>query len=142
MNRYLFSQFIIGIVVLALFGCNRVSSDPKEGAIQLMRLLSKCAAENDFKKANSLMSDYWHSYDDEQLKDFLFTLRDELMTNDDVVEFIVESDFEKYPMCGLYMRILHQFAYGEAKMKINQITISSISKSANGISFTSKSIIS
>lgn len=122
MKRYLFSQAIIVLfVVSALLGCNNISSDPKIGAKQLSERLTRLAESGNLKKTNAVLSDYWNSYNDEQRKEFLLTLRDELMDNDDVVEFIVESNFSEYPMCGLYMKRLHQVAYKEAISSIDHI---------------------
>lgn len=122
MKRYLFSQSVIVLfVVFAFLGCNKISSDPKIGAKQLSERLTRLAESGNLKKTNAVLSDYWNSYNDEQRKEFLLTLRDELMDNDDVVEFIVESNFSEYPMCGLYMKRLHQVAYKEAISNIDHI---------------------
>lgn len=140
-KRYHFLRFCLSlIVIIALLGCNKISPDPKEGAVQLYETLSKCAESGDLKKANSVMSDYWNNYDDEQRKVFLLSLREKFVTNDEVVRFIVEPSFHEYPMCGIYMKNLNKVAFEEAKSQLNEIAETSDKSNYNG-SPASKAIL-
>lgn len=126
MNRIL---FIMMLMIMAV-SCQSISNDPVKGANNLINELQSLANRNDCEDANKLLSEYLNAYKDQNRIIFLLALRDNLMANDKVVNFIAEADFHKFPMLGKTMKELHQIAFNDA---INEPNASS--PASNGIMF-------
>lgn len=96
--------FIIALFVVILTGCNSINHDPVEGAKDLTVLLQKYQQTGNLNDAHELLTEYWAAYDGEGKKEFLKSFNDNLMEHDDIVDFLVQPSFIKYPMLGVYLR--------------------------------------
>lgn len=102
------------VLLLAVTSCHSISLDPKKGADELGLELQSLTEKNDCESANKLLSEYIRAYQDEDNTTFLLTLRGNLMTNDNVVNFIADADFHKYPMFGDILKAIQQVAFADA----------------------------
>lgn len=96
--------FVIALFVAVLTGCNSISNDPVEGAKDLTNQLQKYQQSDNIDVVHDLLTEYWAAYEGERKKDFLKALNDNLMEHDDVVDFLVQPSFIKYPMLGVYLK--------------------------------------
>ena len=106
--------YLIILLPLLFVGCKTIDKDPVKGANDLYIQLTKYASSNNLDEAHEELSRYWNTYDDNNRKIFLFTLRGNLLTDDKVVNFIVEPSFVTYPMCGAYMKAILDLAHQDA----------------------------
>lgn len=123
---------LICLFYLSLGACNKIDSDPITGASQLNKELTKLADSNNLQEAHNILSEYWDAYQDGNRTQFLLALRGELMANDKVVNFIVQTDFHQFPMFGTYMKNLQQVAYEEALSNLGHVLESGDNSSFNG----------
>lgn len=101
-------------LMLMAVSCQSISTDPIKGADDLNTKLSSLANKNDCEAANQLLSEYLKAYQDKDKTMFLLALRGNLMANDNVVNFIADADFHKFPMLGNTMKELQQVAFADA----------------------------
>ena len=102
------------VLLIAVTSCHSISSDPTKGADELSLELQSLAKKNDCASADKLLSEYIRAYQDENNITFLLALRGNLMTNDNVVKFIADADFHKYPMFGNTLKAVQQVAFADA----------------------------
>ena len=86
------------LLLIAVTSCKSISSDPIKGAYELSVELQSFTKKNDYESANKLLSEYIRAYQGEDNITFLLALRGNLMTNDNVVNFIADANFHKHPM--------------------------------------------
>ncbi|HAU86949.1 MAG TPA: hypothetical protein DCW90_16105 [Lachnospiraceae bacterium] len=98
--------FIIVLFTTILNGCNSINHNPVEGAKDLTVLLLKHQQSENLNKAHELLAEYWAAYNNEEKKEFLQVLNDNLMEHDDIVDFLVQPSFIKYPMFGVYLKTM------------------------------------
>ena len=94
--------------------CQKINSDPQKGAEALCSELQSIAPNEDYDKAQKLLVDYWNAYQGDNKNEFLYALREQMMDNDKVVDFMVQPDFKQYPIFGEYMKGLQMIAFAEA----------------------------
>ena len=102
------------VLLIAVTSCHSISPDPIKGADELSLELQSLAEKNDCEGANELLSEYLNAYYDKDKTMFLLGLRDNLMVNDMIVNFIADADFHKYPMFGNLMKGLQLVAFADA----------------------------
>lgn len=122
---------LILLMIIAV-SCESINSDPIKGADNLFSDLQTFATNNDYKEANSKMSEYWTSYSDDKKVTFILALRGDLFKNDEVMDFIANADFPAYPMFGTYMKYMENITINQA---IKDPTINS--PASHGILFAS-----
>ncbi|MCH5328802.1 MAG: hypothetical protein J1E02_07255 [Coprobacter sp.] len=110
MNRVF---FIMMLMIMAV-SCQSISNDPIKGANDLSKELQSLAIKNDCEATNELLSKYLNAYQDKDKIMFLLALRDNLMANDRVVNFIADADFHEFPMLRNIMKELQQIAFCDA----------------------------
>lgn len=102
------------LLLIAVTSCHSISSDPTKGADELCLDLQLFTEKNDYESANKILSEYLGVYHDQDSITFLLALRGNLMTNDNIVNFIADADFHKYPMFGNTLKALLQVAFADA----------------------------
>lgn len=102
------------LLLIAMTSCHSISPDPIKGADELSIELQLLTEKNDCESANKLLSEYIIAYQDEDKILFLLALRGNLMTNDNVVNFLADADFHKYPMFGNTLKAILQVAFADA----------------------------
>lgn len=135
-----FKLALFSFLLCALCACHHVSDNPKDGADDLFKQLTKLSQSGDVDKAHDVMLEYWQKYSDKDSETFILRLRENLMTNDDVVNFIAEPDFKTYPIFGTYFKELHKVAKKEAMQNLSDIADSN-DKSAYNSSAASKGLL-
>ena len=109
--------FIIALFVAMFTGCNHINHNPEEGAKDLTVLLQKYQQSENLDGAHELLAEYWATYDGEEKKVFLKTLNDNLMEHDDIVDFLIQPSFIKYPMFGIYLKNMFDLEVNLGKEK-------------------------
>ena len=102
------------LLLIAVTSCHSISSDPTKGADELCLDLQLFTEKNDYESANKILTEYLGVYHDQDSITFLLALRGNLMTNDNIVNFIADADFHKYPMFGNTLKALLQVAFTDA----------------------------
>ena len=106
--------YVFMLLLIAVTSCHSISSDPTKGADELCLDLQLFTEKNDYENANKILSEYLGVYHDQDSITFLLALRGNLMTNDNIVNFIADADFHKYPMFGNTLKALLQVAFADA----------------------------
>ena len=102
------------LLLIGVTSCHSISSDPAKGADELCLEMLSFTEKNDYESANKLLSEYIGAYHDEDNTIFLVALRGNLMTNDDIVNFIADADFHKYPMFVNTLKAIQKVAFADA----------------------------
>ena len=102
------------LLLIGMTSCHSISSDPIKGADELCLEMQSFTEKNDYESANKLLSEHMGAYHDEDNTTFLLALRGNLMTNDNIVNFIADADFHKYPMFVNTLKAIQQVAFADA----------------------------
>ena len=126
--------------LLCLSACHNVSNNPKDGADDLFKQLTKLFDSGNVDKAHDVMLEYWQKYSGEDSEIFVLRLRDKFMTNDNVVSFLIGHDSKQYPIFDNYFQEFQKLAKKEALENLNNVADSN-NKSDYNPSAASKALL-
>lgn len=108
------------IIVIFLYGCNPIPSDPIKGADKLYYALTQCAEKDDYNRASSLMKEYLDTYKESKERTLFFMcLRADFMdpSNMRIQEFFLDADLTEHPIFREYMGYIIAVAQAEASQQ-------------------------